>query len=257
MDRQRILDQLADRHSYPAQSISYCLSHRDHTAAIFIPLLQKLADSAYLDPDEIRPLFMGLHLLGALRLEEAFADVSRLAIRRPVTLAHNLGEKALATSFARILMGLCREQEEALWHAVTTHHLDFLLRDAFLRAWTFEAFEGRVSPAEAARRLRNYLDAEDAPDAEDPIWSGWLTAIADLGYADLKPLGARAVASRRILAEDPRLADMEFHEFETALNDAEVATDRSAFQIAKGYAPFGVGSTDWSDAFLNMPSAIE
>jgi hypothetical protein len=72
-----------------------------------------------------------------------------------------------------------------------------MIRDAFLRAWTYEAAsKGRVNAVSAERSLRGFLKSEDAPSPDDPIWSGWLIAIADLGYSELMPLSPGTLSLR-------------------------------------------------------------
>ncbi|GAA0779818.1 hypothetical protein E1180_06270 [Roseibium denhamense] len=253
MDRQDILRTLADRDRYPVATIAYCLDDRDRSISIFLPLLQRAAEGKSLSQEENDALFLGCHILGALKISTAFAPLMQLALDRPDRLTDILGENAIGQTFPRLLMGLAEGEETALWYGVNRHGCDFLIRDAFLRAWTYSVFEARISRVAAVRLLRDFLDGDASPPPDDLIWSGWLTAVSDLGLIELKPVAERAILSKRILQEDPGLDDKQFREFEQALKDALPEDDRPTVMAERGYTPFGTGSKDWGDAFLLAP----
>jgi|GEM_PF-4628794 len=253
MDRGDILAKLANRDTYPADAIRYCFDHPDRTVAIYLPILGKAANGGSLEPDEDKSFYLGLHLLAALKITDGFAPLKELAVTRPAFLVQLLGEVGLGETFPRILMSLGGGKAAELWRVVETHELDFMIRDAFLRAWTFEVLEHRVTAIAAIRTLREYLDADDAPGSADPIWSGWLIAIADLGYRELAPLAERAIASGRILTEDGDRSAREISAFQSALAEAGQSNSLPAWLTDRGYQPFGAGTSDWGDCFLNAP----
>lgn len=253
MNRQDLIDRLAERTAYPADAVSYCLDQRDRTAAIFLPILEKAAAGKPIPKTENQALFLGLHLLAALRVEKAFYPLQQLAVQIPLRLHQIFGEDALGSTFPRILISICHDQKDLLWQAFEAKGSDFLIRDAFLRAWTYEVLEHRLSQAAAVRLLTGFLDGSDAPPGDDPIWIGWMNAIADLGYRDLVPVVERALSSGQILSQESSLADTEFRSFDSALKEAEASEDRSAFQADRGYIPFGETRGDWGAAFLCAP----
>ncbi|WP_428528624.1 hypothetical protein [Roseibium sp.] len=255
LDRRDILNNLADPETYPAEMLAYCLKNPDRSAAIFLPILGKAANGTELDALEKRSFYLGLHILAVLQIPNTFDGVYRLATQQPLLLADLLGEAGLGQTFSRVLMCLSRGKATDLWQGFQNNTLDFMIRDAFLRAWTYEALMGRVNAVAAERRLRGFLKSEAAPLPDDQIWSGWLIAIADLGYSELMPLARDAVSSGRILAEDDNLAAREFDGFETALTEAQSNTDLPEFLKARGYIPFGEGEGDWGDCFVNSPQS--
>ncbi|MFN3129755.1 hypothetical protein [Roseibium sp.] len=255
LDRRDILKNLADPETYPAEMLAYCLKNPDRSAAIFLPILGKAANGTELDALEAQSIYLGLHILAVLQTPNTFEGVYRLATRQPLILADLLGEVGLGETFPRVLMCLGSGKAVGLWEGFQNNTLDFMIRDAFLRAWTYEALQGRVNAVSAERNLRGFLKSENAPSPDDPIWSGWLIAIADLGYSELMPLARDAVSSGRILAEDENLADGEFEGFETALDEAQSDTNLPEFLAARGYIPFGEGEGDWGDCFVNSPQS--
>ncbi|MBO9423494.1 hypothetical protein J7444_02125 [Labrenzia sp. R4_1] len=255
LDRRDILENLADPETYPAEMLAYCLKNPDRSAAIFLPILGKAANGTELDALEAQSFYLGLHILAVLRTQNTFDGVYRLATRQPLILADLLGEVGLGETFPRVLMCLGYGKATDLWEGFQNDKLDFMIRDAFLRAWTYEALKGRVNAVSTERNLRGFLKSEDAPPADDPIWSGWLIAIADLGYSELTSVARDAVASGRILAEDENLAAREFEGFETALDEAQSDTDLPEFLAARGYIPFGEGDGDWGNCFINSPQS--
>ncbi|MEP3046725.1 MAG: DUF1186 domain-containing protein [Roseibium sp.] len=254
MDRHYILMQLSDRSTYPAEAVNYCLDHPDRTISIFYPLLRKASQGSPLEPEEQNALYLGLHLLASLRVKDAFEPLLDLALLQPEKLVDIFGENGIGTTFPRILMSLCDGEGTRLWQTIPARQIDFLIRDAFLRAWTFEVFEGRVSHAMAIQHLAHLLDQDVAPLPDDPIWSGWLTAIADLGFRDLKPLVRDAIHKGYILTETAALAEVEFQSFETALQEADAIEDRSTLQKDRNYLPFSEAPGDWGQAFVNAPT---
>lgn len=253
MDREDILKNLLNRNIFPADTVSYCLDNPERSAAIFLPLLNKAAKGIPLEALEERAFYLGLHILAQLRTPNTLSLLQELALNRPHQLLQLLGEEIVGTTFTRILMCVGTEKGKNLWQVAQTHSLDFLIRDAFLRAWTFEVLEGRVNAVAATQTLRAFLDADDAPASDDPIWSGWLIAIADLGYTELAPIAERAIRSGRILAEDGDRSEPEISGFETALKEAKTAVDLPTFLKERGYVPFGEGPRDWGDCFMNAP----
>ncbi|WP_420412281.1 DUF1186 domain-containing protein [Roseibium sp.] len=253
MDRRNILEDLASRNAFPVETIPYCLDNPQRSAAIFLPLLGKAASGSTLEPTEEKSLYLGIHILAALRISAALSPLLDLATKQPQLLFQILGEVGIATTLPRILMCLADGRGDALWQVVKRHELDFLIRDACLRAWTYEALNDRMSAVAVTQALRAYLDEDDAPEPDDPIWSGWLIAIADLGHSELEPIAVRAIETGRILAEDGGRAENDVAGFKTALQETISATDLSAWLEKRGYVPFGKGERDWGDCFLNAP----
>ncbi|MEP2705767.1 MAG: DUF1186 domain-containing protein [Roseibium sp.] len=254
MDRRDILTQLSDRSAYPADTVRYCLDHADRTTSVFVPLLRKSAENNPIETVEEDALFLGLHVMGELRIRSAFSPLLELSLKHPETLVRIFGEAGIGATLPRVLMCLCQDQSDKLWQVVQSQHLDFLIRDAFLRAWTFEVFEGRVSQAVAVQKLSHMLNDETAPIPSDPIWNGWLTAIADLGFKDLESVANQAVSTGQILADPGDLPDIEIRDFEAAMLETQASEDRSALQVQRGYVPFGDAPGDWGKAFVNAPN---
>lgn len=253
MDRAQILESLASRNAYPAETVLYCLDNPERSAAIFLPLLGKSAAGVALEPTEEKALYLGIHVLATSRIAGILPPLMDLATKQPQLLFQVFGEAGIATTFPRILICLANGRADDLWQAVNHHEIDFLIRDAFLRAWTFEALNDRISAVAAIQALRTYLDASDAPAPDDPIWSGWLIAIADLGYSELESVAIRAIETGRILGEDGGRTGNDIAGFTSAMQETRSAPDLSAWLEKRGYTPFGTGARDWGDCFLNAP----
>lgn len=254
MDRQDIIAALASRQTYPAAAISYCRNTPERTTAVFLPLLQRVSEGIRIEPIEEQALYLGAHLLASANVKDLFSPLLVLATQQEETLFRVFGTEGIATSFPRVLMSVSAGEGARLWDAVQRRHLDFLVRDAFLRAWTYEVFEGRISTVTADNRLRAFLHTDNTPPADDLIWNGWLNAIADLGLDDLLPLARQAMTEGRILAEWDGRENSDFQAFTDALKEAGTAEDRSGFQKKRGYVPFGTGPRDWGDFFLSAPA---
>ncbi|OJJ12885.1 hypothetical protein BKI51_02075 [Alphaproteobacteria bacterium AO1-B] len=255
LDRRDILENLADRETFPAKTLAYCLENPARSAAIFLPILGKAANGIEVDVVEKKSFYLGLHLLAVLQTPKTFDSLYKFVTKRPLLFTNLIGEVGVGETFPRVLMCLSRGKATDLWEGFQNDTLDFMIRDAFLRAWTYEALKGRVNAVSAERSLRGFLKSEAAPPPDDPVWNGWLIAIADLGYSELMPLAREAVSSGRILAEDENLAAREFDGFETALTEAQSNTDLPEFLAARGYIPFGEGDGDWGDCFVNSPQS--
>ncbi len=257
MDRQKILADLADRSSYPKHAIDYSVQVPDRTAAIFLPILGRAQRWQAEEPLEMDALYFGIHLLAANKTTEAFGPLVDLLTRFPDAADRVLGENAIGTTVPRVLMALAAGKADTLWRIATDNRLDFLIRDAFLRAWTFEVMELRVSHVAATRLLSAFLNEETRPPPDDFIWNGWLTAISDLGFEELLPAIERAIAHGCISEEDASVNHADFSKFKAGLQETLETNDRSALQVARGYIPFGEGQYDRSDVMLAAPGADE
>ncbi|MEP4029722.1 hypothetical protein [Roseibium polysiphoniae] len=186
MNRQDIVAGLAERDDLPWPTLSFCLETPAACVPTFLLLLEREARGLSVSAEEHDALFFGIHLLAALRIEEAFKPLSAILCsdsQKAAALVHD----SIGDTIPRALMALGTDQADACWDIVASPRTDWLVREAFLRCWTFHVLDGHLSLDVAAEKLRQFPTTV-APEPDNLLWIAWMTAIADLGLTSLSPL---------------------------------------------------------------------
>ncbi len=197
-------------------SIDVCTTRIDEARPHLLDVLRRACDGETLSDGDAQLLFVGIHILGAARQEQAFAPLLRF-LRRPTEYVEDLVGDCANVALPRILIGTFDGDAEALFDAIADPSIDEFGRHACLGAATFLTFDGRIEQARMHAFLERFYAEHLAADCNF-AWIGWLVAIALLGYRDLAPLVHRAWDEDRI----PALV-YEQSVFDEALSEAEQA----------------------------------
>lgn len=252
MNRQSIIESLAGPSALPWETLSYCLKHPEQTEQIFIMLLERsIRKPETLDLQERRALFYGIHLLAALKIPTATQPLLALLCGDERTTANLVGD-AIATTIPRVLMALGQDNEPDYWEAACNPALDWLVRDAFLRAWTWQVLEGSIDRKVAEEKLRVLPDILQLP-ADDMFWLSWMTAIAHLGLAELAEDVPEKIASGQIDASQQTVATDDLADFERELQEAIQNNSSPEWRTKHGYIAFGPSFADFELASRTFP----
>ncbi|MBO6754864.1 MAG: hypothetical protein JJ902_00925 [Roseibium sp.] len=239
MDRSEILAALAERSRMPWGILSACLEEQNRTQTIFLSLLTRIGDGPRLSEREEAALYYGIHLLGALKTHEALGPLMILLANHREETDRILGDPALGETLPRILMALSQSDADLLWQAATGGPADWLIRDAYLKAWAYEVLCGQVERAKARHLLREFPNIVSL-QAADPLWVSWLNTASDVGFAALFQTVPGLVSSGRIAGGSLGLSDRDLSALANAAASNTPQKRKTAnWRLTHGYIPFG------------------
>lgn len=250
-DRQSFIEGLAQRDRFPWETISCCLTQPDDCIPIFLLLLERQARGLPISSTEEKACFFATHVLAAHRVNETLSPLSEILLKSRTKASLIFGD-AIGDSIPRVLMGIGAGESGLAWESVCTPGANWMVREAFLRLWTFEALNGRVDEADAITKLRNFPN-KVSPEPDNPLWGGWMTAIADLGLRDLKPLVESFFETGHIARDEFGYLPIDRAAFEEDLQEGvDMRGQDSATQASwarmKGYRPFMASEDDFRSA---------
>ncbi|NVK34940.1 MAG: DUF1186 domain-containing protein [Rhodobacteraceae bacterium] len=255
MKRHEIIDALSRPGNFPWEGISRCLNHPDDCIPVFLLLLEREARDLPIDPRERLSLFYGIHILAALGVGETFDPLAQ-ALRKPAQKVAALTGDAIGETIPQVLMALSSGHADTCFQLALDPDTDWIIRNAYLRCWTFEVLEGRVSTLTASQKLSSLISGTP-PDPTDYIWHGWLTAIADLGLEDLMPVVNRALDNGMIRTGATGVNEGDYQDFLHAHMEAcrarKSVGDWLDWQKQNNYLAFGAAREDFKRAFLFAP----
>ncbi|SHL35485.1 DUF1186 domain-containing protein [Roseibium suaedae] len=238
MNRQELIASLARRDLFPWRTIGLCLDRPELCIPPLLLLLERKARGLFLSEDEHRALYYGVHILAALKVREAASPLTAILCGDLEEAAELVGD-AIGDTVPRILMAFMPALADRAWDVVASPQIDWIIREAFLRAWTYAVLEEAVPLEIAAEKLRQFPSTV-CPEPDSFLWAGWLNAIADLGLGSLKANAMRAFETGQIAADEFGFfpADIETFHSDLARMDASTAQQRRAFLLRRGYRPF-------------------
>jgi len=256
MNRGTIIAELAERARLPWATLDACLCDKTRSETIFVNLLHRVQTGPPLTTEEERALFYGIHILAALQLETALDPLVEILQNRREEIDRILGDEAIGDTLPRILMALGAGQGDTYWRVATQSAADWLIRDAFFKAWTFEVLSGRISRRTACNRLRKVPQV--MPVAEDsPLWLSWMNAIADLGFTKLLPDVEAAYQSGQVEVGRLTVSDRDFEDVRTrTAANTQYVRRKPDWRSRNGFVPFGQASAlkyDFYRAALAAP----
>lgn len=257
MDRNRILEELAAPEGLPWRAILSCLNDPDRSRTVFISLLKRSANGRPMSETEAAALYFGVHILGAIGDSRSLAPLLNFLSTDSSKVDAILGD-AVGDTLSRVLMALDAGNPGIL--AISENPgIDWLIREACLRAWTYSVLTGTVPREEAARYLGEFPNTA-ALDPESFLWSAWLIAIADLGLEELRPLAEDAFAAGRLRADEFGSYPADFKVFEDDLAEAVQPHDLAEWMQRKRYRPFSGNREDFQTACIHrdtLPRFVE
>ncbi|EFO33118.1 putative SecC motif-containing protein [Roseibium sp. TrichSKD4] len=239
MDRTHIISELAGRNRLPWDALSACLDDPARTAAIFLPFLKRISSGSRLSEEEERALFYGLHVLAAQKAHASLPDLIHLLENHREEADRMMGDAAIGETLPRMLMALGANDPDVIWQFAASAPADWLIRDAFFKAWAYFVLNGTVPRSAAAKTLKALPD-QMTTSPEDPVWISWLNIIADLGLTAVAPIVAEIIDQGRIERGPFALSEADYREFQKRLRDSTPSLRKSATWRRKtGYIPFG------------------
>ncbi|WP_417671070.1 hypothetical protein [Roseibium sp.] len=258
MNRQEIIAHLADRSRLPWHCLSTCLRDPERSTPLFLLLLERKCRELPLSDEEDKALFFAIHVLGAQGAQEAFAPLKALLCRSPHSAAALVGD-AIADTVPQILMAFGPHLSADCWDVAVSPDCDWLVREAFLRCWTYHMLRQDVPAGIVADRLRDFpAEAQLRPDSF--LWTAWLTAIADLGLEELLPDVEDALQNGTIeigaLALLPSDIDGFREDLQQAKHARTVPARFAAWREQKSYVPFSGSHEDFVRAGRHIVAEV-
>jgi hypothetical protein len=210
------LDLIATAPGLVDQSIDACMARIEEARPRLLDVLRRAAAGEALSDADAQLLFVGIHILGGARQEQAFQPLLRF-LRRPIDYVEDLVGDCASVSLAKILAGTFDGDADAVFEAIADRSIDEFGRHACLGAATFLTWDGRIGHDRMHAFLQRFYEERLVADCNF-AWIAWLEAIALLGCRDLAPLVHQAWDEERI----PELV-LERARFEELLSNAERA----------------------------------
>jgi Protein of unknown function (DUF1186)/SEC-C motif len=239
-----VLNAVSVAQPFPDIAIASCAYRMEEAAPPLLALLERAADGEKLSNGEEVLLFRGIHLLGGNRREKAFKPLLRLLAQDPERVDLLLGD-AITETLPRIAAGMFDGDTVALLSAITAGSTEAFVRNSLLHAATFLTFDGRIGRDVFTGFLEGFFRQRLAPQG-DPVWAGWVEAVAFLGLAEFRPM-VKAVFDEEVI--DPSAMTFEYFErdLEWALRDAG---DPERIKSARlGYIEDSLDSLLWTRHF--------
>jgi len=200
----------------PRASMQWALDHWDEATPSFIELLERHAGGVERSDRSRAALFFVVHLLGEKAEARAFGPLCRLL--RDQDVAEDVLGDAISETLPQILISTFDGNLPGLKELIEDPAADEWARDSALDAMGYLARTGRIADEEMRAYLR-HLHAEMQPQAESPVWLGWVLAVAHLGYEDYAEL-VESVMERFIDPFCMRIEDFD-HDLRRTLDDPE------------------------------------
>jgi len=183
MDAARIVDQLTRYDRLPEHALRAASAERHLLVPEFIELLERFADGGLKEDGE--GLLLIFHLLGEWHETAAYRPLLRLLRRSSDELDMALGDAVTMTGH-RVIASVFDGDSAPLYDLILDPSADEFVRSGMCEVIPMVAVRGLLPRLEAAR----FLD-EAAARLEGEsgcfVWSGWQSAVAMLGLADLAP----------------------------------------------------------------------
>jgi len=256
MNRATIIADLSERARLPWATLNACLEDKTRSETIFVNLLHRVQGGPALTDEEERALFYGIHVLATLQVETALDPLVEILQNRREEIDRILGDEAIGDTLPRVLMALGAGQGDTYWTVATQSAADWLIRDAFFKAWTFEVLSGRISRRTACNRLRKVPQV--MPVAGDsPLWLSWMNAIADLGLTQLLPDLETAYRTGRVEAGRLTISERDYDDVRARTTaNTQYVRRKPDWRARNGFVPFGQASAakyDFYRAALAAP----
>jgi Protein of unknown function (DUF1186)/SEC-C motif len=245
MDAAQILAEFARLERLPVEAIRAADADQVSAVPLFLDTIERyLAESG--DGATQNALFFMFHMLGQWREKAAYRPLARLLRRPPQELDDILGYAI--TEFAhRVMAAVFDGDPQPLYDVILDPEADEFVRSGMCEAIAMVTARGEMPREEAARFLRDCYFTLD-PQGECWVWQGWQSAIALLGFAELKPLVEQAFARGFI---SPQW--LFFRDFEKDLQQGIDDTDGLLHRSHGDFSLFGdtieeFSSRDWFSA---------
>ena len=236
MDIERIIDELTHYEALPVEAIRAAGANREALTPRFIDAFASFTQSNNQD-DVTGLLFLAFHLLGEWRDKSAYRPLTRFLRCPGEQVDAVLGDCITETSH-RIMAAVFDGTLQPLYELILDPATDEFVRSRMCEVLAMLTLRGEMRRDEAAAFLRACF-AYLTPQQDCFVWTGWQSAIALLGLAELKPLVEEAFDRGSI---DPGV--MRLEHFKQDLERALQHPD-APYQFEDEYAP-------WTDTIQEL-----
>jgi hypothetical protein len=190
VDAGAIIDELARAEDLPRETLRLASERRADLAAPFVAEIQTYLAAPAADETRSNALFYIFLLLGEWREKSAYRPLARLLRRPPDEIDAIFGFGIVETAH-RVMAAVFDGDPRPIHDIVLDPEADEYVRSRMCEALAMLVVAGRLAREDAAQFLREcYSDLR--PVRDNFVWSGWQSAIAMLGAAELAPLVEQA-----------------------------------------------------------------
>ncbi len=223
------LADLAGAETFPLDAILALRQKWSEARPVLLQRLSACASGADRSPENAETVFFALHLLAEKRETEAFAPLVSLCLEGEA-LYEMIGD-ATTETLPQILISLYDGDLVRLKGLIEAPEADPWARVAALETYSWLAASGET-PIDEARSYFAQCFETLQPRFADPVWFGWQSCIALLGFSELEPQVVRAF--RQGFVDKEVLA---FEDFQADLIANRASADRRALMEERGLKP--------------------
>jgi hypothetical protein len=190
MDAEAILHELTHTSGLPRAALQVASAERTELLPKF---LRAIEDHLGQEPNlrtEPTPLFFIFHLLGEWREKTAYRPLACLLRRSSDEIEAIFGDATTSTCH-RVMAAVFDGDPQPLFDIILDPAVDEFIRSRMCEALAMITLRGELDRDRAARFLRDAFN-DLQPQRECYVWVGWQSAIAMLGFGELKVLVKRA-----------------------------------------------------------------
>lgn len=236
MDCEQVLSDFASPLGLPEQAILFSLAHPDNVVPQFLEILRQSSDGEVLDDNEMRQIFLIVHVLGELDEKRAFGPLLDL-LSSGNDYVENIFGDATTETLPQILISTFDGDLGRVHEMIASAELDEFIRSAAFTLWTYLALTGVISRKNAHDYLAGFPTAVGPPDG-DYLWIDWAGAIACLQLEALTDNVLSAFADGRIGQSLFGISTFVPDDFHRDMKAAKNALDRKKLIRIRGLRPF-------------------
>lgn len=236
MDCEQVLSDFASPLGLPEKAIRFSIAHPDDVVPQFLEILRQSSDGEVLDDNEMRQIFLIVHVLGELGEKRAFGLLLELLSCEDAYVEDIFGD-AKTETLPQILIATFDGDLGRVHEMIASAELDQFIRSAAFTLWTYLALTGVISRKNAHDYLADFPTAIGPPNG-NYLWVDWAGAIACLQLEALTDNVLSAFADGRMGHRLYGISTLTPDDFHRDMEDAKNAPDRNEWIRTQGLRPF-------------------
>jgi hypothetical protein len=188
VDTAKIIDELTFLKCLPVEALRAADADRAAMIPLFVGAIERYLGAKDHHEREENLIFFIFHLLGSWREKSAYRFLVRL-LRQP-DIDDILGDGVISTSH-RVIAAVFDGDPQPLYDLILDEYANEFVRSRMCEVLAMVTLSGELPRAQTAQFLQTCFD-DLRPTHDCFVWSGWQSAIAMLGLAELKPLVKQA-----------------------------------------------------------------
>ena len=180
-----LIDALEFTPGLPRDAINECIARKDEMVPLLLDELERQGSDG-----RDNALFFIIHILGELGEARTFAPLMKLLNSSANRTEDVLGD-AVTENLPKILISTFDGDTALLYQLMNNETAGEFARNAAVEAWSYFVAAGQIDRTEA----KDYLSScfvKLQPREDNYVWIGWLYAISNLGFTELKDLVGKA-----------------------------------------------------------------